>query len=153
MSVKEMFLGGSGALVVILSLIQVSKIEINPWTAIFGWIGKQVNHEVLTKVTAIEEDIKTMKADIVSVREEDLKKEAKDCRYRILRFSDECYLGINHSHEHYKQILCDITLYEQYCISHPDFPNQIATAAIKQVKETYETHLNQHDFLDKVDSL
>lgn len=147
MTIKELALGGSGALVLLMSLLQISKININPWTAIFGWFGRQLNHEVLSKVTRLEKNLEAMQNDIDIIRDESRERHAKDCRVRILRFSDEVYLGTGHSQEHYKQILGDITHYEKYCDSHPEFENQIAVSAIKQIKDAYDIHLRQHDFL------
>lgn len=147
MTIKDMFLGGGGILIVILSLFQVSKIQINPWTTIFNWIGKQLNHDLTGKVDGINKDIKSMQKDIDKLKEADDMTAALNSRYRIIRFADEIYHGQLHSHEHYKQILYDITTYESYCDSHPEFPNQIAVAAIKQIKQMYDKHLANHDFL------
>lgn len=147
MTIKEILYGSGGALVLIMSLLQVSKININPWTAIFSWIGKQLNNEVLKQVAGIEKNMKAMKSDIDTIRDEGRERHAKDCRVRILRFSDEIYLGHPHSQEHFKQILGDITHYEQYCDDHKEFENQIAVAAIAQIKETYNDRLRKHDFL------
>lgn len=147
MTVKEILYGSGGALVLILSLIQISKININPWTAIFGWLGRQFNHEMLDKVAGLETRIETMQTDVNTIRDEGRERHAKDCRVRILRFADEIYLGTNHSREHYKQILGDIKTYESYCKAHENFENQIAVSAVKQIKSSYDRHIQQHDFL------
>lgn len=123
MTIKEILYGSGGALVLIMSLLQVSKININPWTAIFGWFGKQLNHEVLSKVSGLEKNMAAMQTDIDTIRDEGRERHAKDCRVRILRFADEIYLSTNHSQEHYKQILGDITVYEKYCDNHEEFEN------------------------------
>ena len=96
---------------------------------------------------AFEADMKGVKAEVETIRDENREIHAKDCRVRILRFADEIYLGQLHSHEHFKQILGDITHYEKYCDAHPEFENQIAVAAIEQIKESYNTRLRKHDFL------
>lgn len=147
MTVKEILYGSGGGLLLIMSLLQISKININPWTAVFSWIGRQLNHELFAKVTGLEKRMETMQTDINTIREEGRERHAKDCRVRILRFADEIYLGTNHSQEHYKQILGDIKSYETYCDTHEDFENQIATAAIRQIKSRYDLHIQQHDFL------
>lgn len=147
MTIKEILYGGSGALVLIMSFLQISKININPWTAIFGWIGKQLNHEVLSKVAGLEKRMNKIQADVDTIRDEGRERHAKDCRVRILRFADEIYLGTNHSQEHYKQVLGDITAYEKYCDDHEEFENQIAVSAIRQIKEAYDRHTRQRDFL------
>lgn len=147
MTIKEILYGSSGALLLILSMLQISKININPWTAIFGWLGKQLNHDILAKVAGLEKHMETMQTEITTIRDEGRERHAKDCRVRILRFADEIYLGTNHSLEHYKQILGDIKTYETYCDTHKDFENQIAVSAVKQIKSCYEKHIQRHDFL------
>jgi len=140
MTMKEILYGGGGGLLVLLTLIQIAPVKLNPWSAMLGWLGRQVNKDLLSQV-------KAMKTEIDTIRDENREIHAKDCRVRILRFSDEIYLGQPHSQEHFKQILGDITHYEKYCDEHPEFENQIAVAAIAQIKESYNDRLRKHDFL------
>lgn len=102
---------------------------------------------VLKEIASVKSELTEVKKDVATMKHEAEEVHAKDCRVRILRFSDELYLGQNHSHEHFKQILCDITTYEKYCDTHPDFENQICVAAIKQIKDSYDERLRKHDFL------
>lgn len=136
MTIKEILLGGGGVLLVLMTLIQISPVKLNPWS----WFGNQINKDLLA-------EIKTMKSEIDTIRDENREVHAKDCRVRILRFADEIYLEQPHSQEHFKQILGDITHYERYCESHPEFENQIAVAAIEQITESYNKRLRKHDFL------
>ena len=46
-----------------------------------------------------------------------------------------------------RKLTQNITHYEKYCDAHPEFENQIAVAAIAQIKETYGERLKKHDFL------
>ncbi len=140
MTMKEILYGGGGGLLVLLTLIQIAPVKLNPWSAMLGWLGRQVNKDLLSQV-------KAMKTEIDTIRDENREIHAKDCRVRILRFSDEIYLGQPHSQEHFKQILGDITHYEKYCDAHPEFENQIAVAAIAQIKDSYNDRLRKHDFL------
>ncbi len=140
MTMKEILYGGGGGLLVLLTLIQIAPVKLNPWSAMLGWLGRQVNKDLLSQVTA-------MRTEIDTIRDENREIHAKDCRVRILRFSDEIYLGQPHSQEHFKQILGDITHYEKYCDAHPEFENQIAVAAIAQIKDSYNDRLRKHDFL------
>lgn len=147
MSIKEILYGGGGGLLILLTLMQVAPIKINPWSSILEWIGNQTNKAMLAKMAALEKDMKGVKTEVDTIRDENREIHAKDCRVRILRFADEVYLGQAHSQEHFKQILGDITHYERYCDVHPEFENQIAVAAIAQIKETYNERLKKHDFL------
>lgn len=140
MTMKEILYGGGGWLVILLTLIQIAPVKLNPWSAVLGWLGKQINKDLVAQM-------ETMKSEIETIRDENREIHAKDCRVRILRFSDEIYLGQAHSQEHFKQILGDITHYEKYCDDHPEFENQIAVAAIEQIEHSYNTRLKKHDFL------
>ena len=56
-------------------------------------------------------------------------------RYRILRFNDEIIQEVRHTKEHFDQILEDIDNYEKFCKENPDFPNNKAVLAIKNIKD------------------
>ena len=73
--------------------------------------------------------------------------EATTCRYRILRFNDEILHEQRHTKEHFDQILDDITRYEKYCDEHPEYENNKATLAIKNVKRVYQKCSDENSFL------
>lgn len=68
-------------------------------------------------------------------------------RYRILRFDDEIRHKIRHSKEHFDQILEDIDKYEKYCRENPDFPNNKAVFAVRNIRETYDKCGDEGTFL------
>lgn len=137
---KEIGLYGGGGLAVILTLIQISPIKVNPWSYIARCIGRAINKEVIDKVDAISVDMNNNKAD-------DDERWVSLSRYHILRFGDELRRGIGHSKEQFDQILEDISKYEHYCDTHPDYPNGKAVAAIELIKKTYQTCLEKNNFL------
>lgn len=147
MTVKEIILSGSGGVLLLLTLVQIAPVKVNPWSSILGWLGKQINSDLLQKLEAVKQDVKTVKSEVDTIRDENRAVHAKDCRARILRFADEIYLGTPHSQEHFKQIMGDITHYTRYCDDHPEFENQIAVVAIAQIKGSYAERLKKHDFL------
>lgn len=71
----------------------------------------------------------------------------KQCRMRILRFSDEILQQGKHSKEHYDMILDDITEYKRYCKTHPEFENEKAVLSIKNCETSYQTRIANKDFL------
>ena len=129
MSVEEILLGGGGALVAVMTLIQVAPLKINPWSAVAKAIGRAINGEVIAKVDQLEQDLKDMKAD----QEE---RDAISCRSRILHFGDETIHGVR-----------DITTYERYCDNHPNFENNTTVLTSKRIKDIYEDCLEKADFL------
>ena len=139
-SIKQTGLYGSGVAILIMTIIQISPIKINPWSWIGRCIGRAINGEVLEKVETLTRDVKQNKAD-------DDEQWASLSRTHILRFGDEILHGVSHSKEHFNQVLLDISKYEQYCESHPQYINNIATATIQQIKKTYQKCLDENNFL------
>ena len=123
-----------------MTLIQITPIKLNPWSWLGRCIGRAINGEVLEKVEALSQDVKHNKAD-------DDEQWASLSRSHILRFGDELLHGVAHSKEHFDQILLDISKYEKYCDSHPEYLNNIANATIKQIKKTYQKCLEDNNFL------
>lgn len=68
-------------------------------------------------------------------------------RYRILRFNDEVKQEVNHTEEHFNQILEDITKYEKYCKENPYFENNKASLAIDNIKKVYKKCTEEGTFL------
>ena len=139
-SIKQAGLYGSGVAILIMTIIQISPIKINPWSWIGRCIGRVINGEVLEKVETLTRDVKRNKED-------DDEQWASLSRTHILRFGDEILHGVSHSKEHFNQVLLDISKYEQYCKSHPQYVNNIATATIQQIKKTYQKCLDENNFL------
>ena len=139
-TIKEIFLYGGGALVVLMTIVQITPIKLNPWSWIGRMIGRAINGEVLEKVDALSKDVKKNKAD-------DDEQWASLSRTHILRFGDEILHGVAHSKEHFDQVLRDIKKYEMYCDTHPDYLNGVAHATIQQIKKTYQKCLDENDFL------
>lgn len=140
MSIGEISLFSGGALLVILTLIQIAPIKINPWSWIGRAIGRAINSEVISKVDALSKAVKNNKDD-------DDEQWASLSRSHILRFGDELLHGVAHSKEHFDQILLDISKYEKYCEAHPDYLNNIANETIKLIKKTYQKCLEENTFL------
>lgn len=52
---------GIGALLIVLTLIQIAPIKINPWTYIAKKIGRSINGEVLDEVTKVSANLSALK--------------------------------------------------------------------------------------------
>lgn len=126
MSLNEIITGGGGALLVLLTIIQLAPIKVNPWSKIARVIGRALNVEVMDKLN---------------------ESEATDARYRILRFDDEIRHHVKHTEEHFNQILEDIDEYERYCRTHPNYKNSKAVSAIENTRRTYEKCRQENSFL------
>lgn len=141
METQEWVKWGAAAIVALMSLIQISPIKINPWTAIGRWIGRAINGELIEKVDNLEKRI-----EIVDAKHDE--SEAKSARVRILRFGDELYQGKRHSKEHFENILADITEYDQYCREHPEFKNERTKVTESVILKKYQECTEKRSFLE-----
>ena len=85
--------------------------------------------------------------DVKKNKAEDEEQWVSLSRTHIFRFGDELLHGVDHSKEHFDQVLDDISKYEKYCRTHQDYPNDKAVATIKQIKKTYQKCLEKNSFL------
>lgn len=140
MTLAELCAGSGGAVLLIMTIVQVSPIKINPWSWIARKIGNAINSEIIDKVDKLDRDLSALRA-------ESEEREAITCRSRILLFGDEILHDVHHSKEHFDQILLDIKFYEDYCDAHKKFRNNIAVATIERIKQVYKTCLKDNSFL------
>ncbi len=90
------------------------------------------SHELITRIDSLEKKLD--------------QKEAETYRTRILRFNGEIKRGLHHDEEEFNDCLLAIDGYEDYCRTHPDYPNNKATMAIANVKRVYEKAYQNNDF-------
>lgn len=140
MTLEEISTYSGGVLLLLMTIVQITPIRFNPWSWIGRMIGRSINKEVLDKVNELAKDVETMK-------KEDAEEWASLSRTHILRFGDELLHGVQHSKEHFDQILLDISKYELYCDEHKDYKNNVATATIKHIKSAYQKCLVENHFL------
>jgi hypothetical protein len=135
-----------------LSLVEVSPIKINPWSTFVKWIARLLGIsdlkseivQVRDRMDELEKKIDKMK---ISDDEKNQLKEALAARRRILRFNDELLQKVRHSKEMFDDILTDISDYDRYCRTHPDFVNQKAVFAEQNVGKAYKKCMEENDFL------
>ena len=122
------------------------------------WEKQEKEDMVTAALASLEKNIKNTNKAIESVknsimdelakdRAENEEYRAKQSRARILQFNDELYRGIKHTKESFDDVIAEIDNYEDYCKSHPKFPNFKAVAAIDNIKKVYKKRLEVADFL------
>lgn len=139
-TIQGIVLGSSGLLIVILSLIEVSKIKINPWSALAKGIGRAINAEIITKLESLQNQLDSQ------IQRYEMRN-ANECRTRILHFDNEILRDIPHTKEEFIEVLTEIDGYEAYCREHPQYKNNRAVHAIANINDVYNERLKKHDFL------
>ena len=100
------------------------------------------------KFKGVYEAIEGLSKQIKSVSDKADERNAVNSRVRILRFADEMMEGKRHSKDSWDQVMgSDVTDYENYCATHPDFKNSQTAATVEYLKKNYIERLEKHDFL------
>lgn len=158
MSIQEILAGSAGIIGVLMTIVQVSPIEINPWSFIGEVVGKVLNGAVMEKLEKIEKDqaeklekieknqAKTRKVLDDHIRMDD-ERNADLHRVQILRFNRELLQDDTpHTQEDFIEALSEIDFYERYCREHKDYENNRAVLAIQNIKQVYKEKLKNHSF-------
>lgn len=93
-NLKDMTFIGWWALFIICSLVQISPVKLNPWSAILGWIGNMLTGDLRKDLNSLITDVR---------------------RQTILTFARECRQGVEHSTEEWNHVLQVAEEYEAYC--------------------------------------
>ena len=140
MSFLELWAGGGGLVLAAMTVIQITPVKLDPWSWLAKAIGKAINADVLAKLGEVEKRLDKH----ITV---DDQRAADGNRTRILHFNNELVRNLKHTKEEFVEILAEIDAYEEYCRSHPEYPNNRAVIAIDNVRDVYKERLKKNDFL------
>ena len=101
---------------------------------------KEKESGVMQAIAALADQIKVIDAKLEE-------QSAITARVRILRFADEMREDRRHSKDAWDQVLQDCDIYDEHCVSHPKFKNNITSATVSFIKDEYRIRLEKHDFL------
>lgn len=147
MTIRDMVAVGGGILFIILTLVQISPIKIDPWTAIAKWFGRCINTELSKKVDTVAAQQLENRQLLDKHISDDAARAADRRRATILRFNNELLRDIPHTKEEFIEVLNDIDQYRAYCRTHEDYPNARAVHAIANIERVYDERLQKRDFL------
>lgn len=149
LGIKGVVSWGAGILLVLSMLVEVSKIKINPWSALAKWLGRAINADVLAELAEIKQKQAETQEDLYKHVVMDDRRNADGHRTRILHFNNELLRSIDHTKEEFIEVLAEIDAYERYCEEHPEYPNNRAVLAIENIREVYKERMKKHDFLQE----
>lgn len=126
-------------IIILLSFVEVSKIKINPWSAIGRLFGKFLGiTAVSNKLDALEKKVDENQATTI--------------RVRILQFENELQEGRKKSKDSWDQVMDDIRRYELYTVTHPDFINNITIASTEHIMHEYRILLEERAWTTRLTS-
>ena len=127
----------TGVIILLMSFIEVSKIKINPWSAIGRLFGRFLGIKAISdKVDALEKKVDENQATTI--------------RVRILRFESDIQEGRRFSKDSWDQVMDDIRRYELYTETHPQFKNNITVASVQHLTKKYSELLEERAWTTKL---
>ena len=123
-------------LVLALTVLQVSKIPINPWSWLARRVGKALNAELFEKIEKLNERLDEERKE----RQQD---KVSDMRWFLLSFAQECRKGIDHDKEQWTYVLNKCAEYESYCLKN-DIQNGVIEEDTKYIRELYNMLSREH---------
>ena len=125
----------------VMTLIEITPIQFNPWSALFNWFGRQINKDIITKIDNIEKRLSDHIKDSEAM-------ELRERRTNILDFSSSVIRGTNYHKEKFEFMINECDTYEEYCTAN-QIKNGVAEASIAEIRRIYKEHLRNNDFLSE----
>lgn len=147
MNLNEILIGGGGAVVVLLTLVEITPIKLNPWSRLAKAIGRAVNADVLEELQAVKKQQAQTQDKLEKHIRVDDERNADFHRQRILQFNNELLRNLPHSREDFIEVMTEIDFYEKYCKAHRDYKNNRAVHAIANISRVYDERMEKRDFL------
>lgn len=120
-------------IIVIGSLfIQVSPIKINPWSALFKWIGKALTGDIKKQLDEITKEVRDNEKDRI--------------RWEILDFANSCHNGRKHTKDEFRHIN---KLNQKYIklLKETEDSNGEFEIEYQYIKDLYAERTRKNDFL------
>lgn len=120
-------------------VIQITPIKINPWSALFQWIGKTITSSnsnkidgLITKVDKIDQDVMNNEKDRI--------------RWEILDFANSCRNGRQHTRDEFQHI---VELHDKYLqlLKKTNDKNGVFQVEYEYIQKLYAERLEKNDFL------
>lgn len=148
--------GSGGVIAVIMSVLEVSKIKINPWSWLANQLGNALNANVMNELKETKSELKDIRAEQTETRKmlddhiyKSEQRDANNMRTSILRFNNELMRKVEHSEEDFNETLEKIDAYEAYCKLHPNYKNNKCKHAISNIERIYDILLESNGFLNE----
>ena len=136
---KDIFTTPSVIIFGAITLIEIAPIKINPWAALFNWIGNIINGDIKTEIKGMKDDLTELKKDFEF-------KKAEDMRWEILNFANSCRRGVEHGKDAWRHAMSQLAEYESYT-EKKHITNGVIEEDAHYLRELYQERNRKNDFL------
>ena len=126
-------------IIVVSVFIQITPIKVNPWSALFKWIGKTITGNACSKIDGLMEKVEKI--------EKDVKTNEKDrIRWEILDFANSCRNDRKHTRDEFQHIVALNDKYKRL-LSETNDTNGVFEVEYNYIQDLYAERLEKNDFL------
>jgi len=112
-----------------LTVLQIAPIKVNPWGAVFKWIGSNINGE-------LHENLKLLEVKVERIRQDTEDRALTDMRWHILNFARSCRNGETHTSEQWQHVIAQARKYEKM-VEDRDLDNGVIQENTRFIREIY----------------
>lgn len=125
----------TGTVFFLTTFVQISKININPWSALFGIIGRMINKDIKDELSVIHSKL-----------DANTQLQIQQKRYEIIKFSMECRADVHHFKCEFDRI---IEVHGEYLglLDVVGKENGVIDEEFKYIQEVYQERLRLNDFV------
>ena len=126
-------------IIAISIFIQITPIKINPWSALFKWVGKTITDNACSKIDGLIKKVDQIELDV--------KNNEKDrIRWEILDFANSCRHNHKHTRDEFQHI---VSLNDKYkkLLRETNDTNGVFEVEYNYVQDVYAEKLEKNDFL------
>lgn len=138
--------GGAALAIFIASgFIEVSKIKLNPWSALIRWIGARINTDMKNELTELKKEITEIKKEQETVKKDVQSHIVTSHRNAVIRFATECMNHTKHTKSQFDYVFREYRNYEQYCEKN-GIKNDEVKESIEYIRRIYRKCLDEGEF-------
>lgn len=133
--------------IIVGSIFEISPIKINPWTSLLKSISGIIHKSLYENIAKIEVTLADTNKEIELLNKRLELIEIEAIKRRIVSFGNEVSQDTYRiNKEAYDLVLDDITAYDRYCKSHPDYINNKTSINTKIILERYMELYDKGEF-------
>lgn len=136
----------AGALAVLGTFIEVSKIKINPWSSLFRWIGKKLNADVMDEIKELKKNDEEIRKEQEEIKRQQAIDACDAIKAEVFGFYNECKRGMKHSEAEFNHIAQQNKKYEAL-LKVTKEPNGVYEMEFEYIMEIFKKAMAENDFL------
>lgn len=146
MSIGAIIGWAAGALAVLGTFVEVSKIKINPWSSLFRWIGKKMNAEVMEEIKELKKNDEEIRKEQEEIKRQQAIDACDAIKTEVFGFYNECKRGLKHSEAEFNHIAQQNKKYEEL-LEITKEPNGVYEMEFEFIMRIFKKAMAENDFL------